>query len=1632
VPFGARFPAPGSGSAYVRIGSDNGPGRSGEPVTITFLPDILDIEVWSFLMVEGGGLPNFGPNKDWTFDGFAIGFGAGAGFEWKAGPLELSVSGAIYVGMGTDPLFIKGGLFLRGSLDLVIVSASVDAAVVVCYYDPPGPADPIAAIEEARFCASVDFFFFTVKGCITLDFGSAADFDAPDPPAPVAAIALTDRLNRITGGATTGTPQGAAIYDFVEVDGQTVNQGVAPELNNVVWPDTVPVLSFRHYIEDAIPSGKQFDPGAQPAGERWFGSNRLRYAYRLLDVRLVKDSDDGTSVTDPSGAKLLSAWTHPPHRPADDSSGGGALSPSGAEVTHLQLLDRQPWAWAQSTADGGAGQPGDPAEIIRRVCEPVPPPRHSCLRGDETRILAPTVTRLRRLTPPPTPYPSHFQGTARSFLRAGAAEVTGDELVALVGATGGLFEAGAERPVPATAIATGTVSTGYRLPRMLRTDAAGALIPTALPWRIELDRAVRSGVLTFLVCDSGEGNGDGAGCYQFDDLKAGQQAESFDLPPFVISARQDPGSPRRQLLQSTDRIDLTNALDPGLGSDGTTDIHVSFPGADLALKRRCHQLEIHWFKNGDGRLLLRVHHADGSTSEEVQDTPSNRPTVARLASDSGIVRVEMIADGIKTFFVYRVCCRKPGDGGTADERACLDFAGLNADLVDRGVFEHDGARFETLDAGERFAQRDAVDTAPEPDRFGQDGIGDLQIPPSGARITLPRPCTLVELAVVLGAREVKATGFDAAGNAVAAAVSPPTHGVGHTLTLAASVPILSVVIEGGSGEAFLYRLCCLSGTVTQVGTCVNFDDLPRQIEGQAEATQGGILVRALARGDTLRLADQVDTTGAPRADRDGRSELWVPDEGIELTLPAGCADVELHVMLFAGPVKAVGFDAAGNRVARAEAEGQRVPHVLRLVSDVPITRVILAGGSNEAVLYRVCCRSNTIVQPQNRCVSLEKLRIERAVAEVVHEGLTFRDPRGEAVLKAAPPRGERPGALDYGPAGLEVALPRPAQNVRLRLLGKVGARYQIEAFDARGNRLAGEGGGAAGEDLRVTLRAPGMLRLAIRTEDGGGLVDVCLRDDSRDAPISVIRRDTGLARAAATASALPEVAGRLRSQIGAANAWTGQIVLSHESRGGVVCHVVRYTMPDMPQAIDEITVRTLRAGVEVTFVGLCAVDDKAAEWHASEEEIREEIADQLDGSDPLGGGRPVLLEPDTTYRVEVDWQFQSWLSEKEDEQPPTTPPATDWKPGTTQVFRFRTASETTAIPARQDGPNENLFDPRDLDRYLAASAPENGTIAHFTADPIVFHFTHDHVANLAEQYGRAFEIEVRRTDPPPKAGGTLLNAAATPLFATLQTFHTSKTFLTPLDAAITEAVLDARCIDSERPVGGTAIAGVYPLEPDVFYDANLWATKTATPSDRILVSAANFRTSRYATPTAMVEALSCATDGSVAPSPAPELILEPGATLPPVPAPATPAGAEPPSDRLFDDAMNGMGLGTLGLPKDGARLFQIWEQQGTTLVCVGFLVDALEPLNRQAHVISGDEIVVAARCRLREGRYGGIELRVTRFNRNSTRALLRPVSPIPAVVDPASFQLIFDTSDGALTGRRQMRARPLMHELEGF
>src|SRR5439155_249354 len=68
---------------YLRIGADDVNGRTGPPVTLTVLPSTLNVQAWSYLMIEAHQLHALGGDTSLNFDGFSVGFGAG--FELKYG-----------------------------------------------------------------------------------------------------------------------------------------------------------------------------------------------------------------------------------------------------------------------------------------------------------------------------------------------------------------------------------------------------------------------------------------------------------------------------------------------------------------------------------------------------------------------------------------------------------------------------------------------------------------------------------------------------------------------------------------------------------------------------------------------------------------------------------------------------------------------------------------------------------------------------------------------------------------------------------------------------------------------------------------------------------------------------------------------------------------------------------------------------------------------------------------------------------------------------------------------------------------------------------------------------------------------------------------------------------------------------------------------------------------------------------------------------------------------------------------------------------------------------------------------------------------------------------------------------------
>ena len=423
---------------------------------------------------------------------------------------------------------------------------------------------------------------------------------------------------------------------------------------------------------------------------------------------------------------------------------------------------------------------------------------------------------------------------------------------------------------------------------------------------------------------------------------------------------------------------------------------------------------------------------------------------------------------------------------------------------------------------------------------------------------------------------------------------------------------------------------------------------------------------------------------------------------------------------------------------------------------------------------------------------------------------------------------------------------------------------------------------------------------------------------------------------------------------GSGSNWPGTVIREFRHENGHRCAVVRYVMPEGAKPFDRVTVTPQTEQQDIALLSLCGVDDRAAKWRARDVDVRSDLAADL-ANDPNGDGRPVLLDPDCVYRIDIEYEWQAWQGQDDADNAPATPIDSNFGNRTSDSFFFTTASETVLPtvpdgPVIQDGPNECIFDPRDVDRYLLGSDPANAAIAHFTDDPVVFYFSQAHIGNLLEVYGRELSIEVRRTDPPPQPGGDI-SALIAPLPGVVSKVGLPQELQSDFDQRIDVAIKAAPCLAGVDPMtGGTAMAGTYPLEPKVMYDCDLMARVSADHTDKLRAQASRFTTSRYANPREMVEAIGMGTGSQASPAPPFELVIEQGKSVP--------ANIMGPSDRDFDIAMADMGLETLGLPDGQPRLFQIWQPDaaGGAMHMVALLVDALEPLDRKAAIVQGDSM----------------------------------------------------------------------------
>ncbi|MCW8087357.1 OmpA family protein [Sabulicella glaciei] len=926
VPFAAYFPYSGVGT-YVRIGSDGQSGRAGEPVTLTLLPSTLNLKAWSYLMIEQDGLPNLGGDPRFSFQGFSVGFGAGAGLEWKAGPIRLSASIKLLAGMGTDPLLIKAGIFVKGELDLVVISISARGEILLTYQDS-------RIWMDGEFCGEVDLFFFSLKGCVSFRIGSDMTGPPPPPLAPVASIFLTDRGGRVMGEALrdgTGTIQALPIFDFVQIGDKVENRGVAPSGNHTVWADTAPLVNFRHYIIDAEAGTRQFERAAQYSGQVWFGSNRLKYAYRLDGVRLVRDSD-GAPVT---GAQPLKAgWqTSPARQPGS----GGPVVPSGAETLSLKLLDWQPWGWALPMSDGGESAPGDPADTVGNLCQPLPTPTRSCLFGRDARGFGPDRIGLFHETPPSAPYPSWFTLIGRPGLRIGGTVLEGPALTGLVASAGAL-------PLPGGVITLsqpvagpqGSLQQGYRLPAA-QLATPGQVSVTTLPWLAEFDRTIRRGSLLLLICDArgGRATEPPRDCYRFTGLPLGKQFSALEVPRFKLEAMR-----AERPFTITDRVDLTHSGGM-LGTDQQPDVLIAEPGLVIRPTTPVRAIELHFFRGGPLSAAINWQDAAGNGDVIKFEPDEQGARTVRIDASADLAEIAIRVKG-GMLFLTEICT--PEAGG---DHTCFDFGKVPLRAVAQGSFSHGGVTFTVLDPTIGFNLADWVDARPSPATRGQDHTAELRFPDKGLEMRLAEAWDAIDLGVWSGGGGIVATAFDTRGNVI-----DQTRADAHDpVALHLQGPgIVRVIVSGGSNEAVLFRVCRRRTALAD--QCVTFGDKAQR--GLKTLERNGLTFTPRSDAETLILADIGRETEPVGAGRDGSVELIVPPKGLVIATGTPRASLTLFVLALGDArVQAAAFDAAGTKLATATGGGAGNSLVRLVVAAAGIVRVEVSARGRAAVT-RVC------------------------------------------------------------------------------------------------------------------------------------------------------------------------------------------------------------------------------------------------------------------------------------------------------------------------------------------------------------------------------------------------------------------------------------------------------------------------------------------------------------------------------------------------------------------------------------------------------------------------------------------------------------------------------------------------------
>ena len=365
-------------------------GQRKDPVAVTVL-DI--IKATGYLMITGKGLDPLPEKHLPKVVGFGIGAGAAASFTWgdTGVGLYLRIAGSFDAVMGFDPFLLAGEFELSGELRLFIISIGASAELDILVV---GQTGSFKTHIHGQACGHVDFFFFSVEGCVDVTLGSPNA--KPGIPNLVEKLSIKSRSPALLVGTGVDRPIDTSL-------GKGIEQDTAPSTANKDLP-IVPIDSVLVVGLGMPPTatgltfmGAPVTGSTGQAPGSFVDRGSEKYAYTLTAVALER-ADGGPALL---GSNAPATWW----TPGDASS---------ANVNaQLALL-----TWEPDPATKAFEKTEQRTEQIRqrwqRACEDAAPPTRilwtflderlgpSPTGWDLEGIAWPDPPNTRRKEPPPT------------------------------------------------------------------------------------------------------------------------------------------------------------------------------------------------------------------------------------------------------------------------------------------------------------------------------------------------------------------------------------------------------------------------------------------------------------------------------------------------------------------------------------------------------------------------------------------------------------------------------------------------------------------------------------------------------------------------------------------------------------------------------------------------------------------------------------------------------------------------------------------------------------------------------------------------------------------------------------------------------------------------------------------------------------------------------------------------------------------------------------------------------------------------------------------------------------------------------------------------------------------------------